>query len=279
MIQSIQRALVGFPAVTIFATTLFAATCAGQAAEPGFTRLAAACQACHGPRGTSASDEIPNLAGQKKGYLVAQLDAFRRGDRKNALMNAMAVQLSDGDIEALATFWSRIQPHGEPDARAPATGSSALSKMTFPADFPNGFSVYETIVNPENGQVTRRHANDVALRAARRGSALPEGAVIIVATHAAGASADDGHVVSYAGMESRSGWGASIPPLLRNADWGYALFDAAGRRREGINHAPCFACHRPLAADSHVFTMRALRDFAIEHGNASSASGPDRPGR
>jgi cytochrome c553 len=216
------------------------------AAEPP---VIAACQACHGRDGISSAGHIPNLAGQKKDYLAKQLEAFKSGERKNDLMAAIAAQLSDADIAALALAWSQTTG-GAPAATAPAIPS----RMAFPAAFPQGFTLYETVDGPP---LVKRYANDTALRAARAGQPLPHGAVIVVATYGA-----DGAAVSYAGMASAAGWGAGVPALLRNGNWDYALFGADGTRRDSVNQAPCLACHKPLAADSFVFTMKALRAAA-----------------
>ena len=79
---------------------------AGDAAA-GKTR-AAACGACHGMNGVSTNDIWPNLAGQKAGYLMAQMKAFRDGQRKNPMMSPMAAPLSDTDIDNLAAFYSSL---------------------------------------------------------------------------------------------------------------------------------------------------------------------------
>jgi cytochrome c553 len=68
----------------------------------------AACGACHGMNGISANDIWPNLAGQKAGYLVAQMKAFRDGQRKNPMMSPMAAPLSDTDIDNLAAYYSSL---------------------------------------------------------------------------------------------------------------------------------------------------------------------------
>ncbi|MEO8524620.1 MAG: cytochrome P460 family protein [Caldimonas sp.] len=233
--------------------------------------LAAACQACHGREGISESGDFPNLAGQKKEYLVRQLEAFRSGQRKNDFMAAIAGQLGDADIGALALFWSQ-KPGAGTAASTPATALAVRSRMAFPTAFPTGFTLYETVA--DEGQVARRYANDVALHAAREGKPLPSGAVIVVANHVAQLDASQkpvldgdgraiaGKLLSYAAMESHSGWGDDVPTLLRNGDWDYALFNAAGVRRDAVNQAGCLACHKPIAADSYVFTMKALRAVA-----------------
>jgi cytochrome c553 len=79
---------------------------AGDAAA-GKTK-SAACAACHGGNGISANDIWPNLAGQKAGYLVAQMKAFRDGQRKNPMMSPMAAPLSDTDIDNLAAYYSSL---------------------------------------------------------------------------------------------------------------------------------------------------------------------------
>lgn len=236
--------------------------------------LVAACQACHGKDGISESAEIPNLAGQKPAYLVKQLQAFRAGTRKNDLMAAIAGQLGDDEMRAVAALWSQLP--GPAASASGATGSVAAirSRMTFPAGFPAGFTLYETLAEPGSTQVTRRYANAAAVQAARDRKPLGDGAAIVVVNLAAELDAAQkpvldrngapvaGKVLSYAAMAVRTGWGQDVPALLRNGDWDYALFSADGSRRDGLNQAPCLACHKPIAADSYVFTMDALRAVA-----------------
>lgn len=66
------------------------------------------CAACHGADGTSPNDIWPNLKGQKAGYLVKQIKAFRDGDRKDPMMSGMAAGLSDEDIDNLAAYFSGL---------------------------------------------------------------------------------------------------------------------------------------------------------------------------
>ena len=248
---------------SIPALAMLALASAG-AEEPRVAALLTACQACHGTEGISVSPDIPNLAGQKKDYLVRQLQAFRSKERKNDLMAAIAGQLADADIQALATTWSQMPRVSV--AAAPAATLSIRSRMDFPADFPQGFTLYQALEDSEQKQVDKRYANEVAMRAAREGRALPSGAVIIAVSHAMEHDAQGkpvvGLVLSYAAMSARTGWGAEVPLLLRNGDWDYALFDANRVRRDGLNQAQCLACHKPIAADSYVFTMKQLREAA-----------------
>ncbi len=227
----------------------------------------AACQTCHGREGVSANPGVPNLAGQKAAYLEAQLKAFHGKDRKDDVMNAIAAQLSDADIHDLAAYWSSL-PATPPPATMAAHGGAAPSagipsRMTFPMGFPAGFTVYQTVT--EDSGVTKRYANTIALKAAAAGKPLPDGSVILQVSYAA-TKDGAGAVQSYAGMESRAGWGETVPKLLRNEDWDYALFTADKARRDSLNQAQCLACHKPAEANSYVFTMKALREKAKAAG-------------
>ena len=239
---------------------------AGPPATPAPAPAAAqvdvtACQACHGTGGISRNPRIPNLAGQQTDYLVAQLRAFRGGTRKNDLMESVAAQLSDADMTALAHYWNSQSPAGMGDAHVAATGPAVPSRMTFPADFPNGFTLYSSA--NAGGAFSERYANAAALAAARAGRPLPDGSVIIVVNRPAAGAPPAG----YAGMESRAGWGAAIPALLRNENWDFAVFDAQKVRNDRLNQAQCLACHRPQGANSHVFTMAELRAAAARPGH------------
>jgi cytochrome c553 len=67
------------------------------------------CQACHGLDGLSKVPDAPNIAGQTEPYLVAQLQEFKTGVRKNDAMTVVATSLSDTDIENLAAYYSAIE--------------------------------------------------------------------------------------------------------------------------------------------------------------------------
>ena len=66
------------------------------------------CAACHGADGIGTLETNPNLAGQKAGYLVKQMKAFKAGERNDPTMSAMMAPLTDGDIENLAAYFSSL---------------------------------------------------------------------------------------------------------------------------------------------------------------------------
>ncbi len=67
------------------------------------------CAACHGAEGISSNDIWPNLKGQKYGYLVKQIKAFRDGSRLDPSMQPMVANLTDEDIENLAAYFSGMK--------------------------------------------------------------------------------------------------------------------------------------------------------------------------
>ena len=67
----------------------------------------AACAACHGPTGAGIPVQYPRLGGQHADYVIAQLKAFRSGERANdpaKMMRMVAARMSDQDIAAVADY-------------------------------------------------------------------------------------------------------------------------------------------------------------------------------
>lgn len=95
------------PLLLITAFLMPAATMAEGDAAAGKTR-STVCAACHGAEGISPNDLWPNLAGQKFGYLVKQMKAFRDGSRSDPMMSPMAAGLTDEDIDNLAAYFSGL---------------------------------------------------------------------------------------------------------------------------------------------------------------------------
>lgn len=76
-------------------------------------QLAATCVACHTADGTRGLPANPILLGQHPEYLVKQLQEFKNGKRKNAIMAGMPAALSDDDMRHIAAFYaSKKAPTG-----------------------------------------------------------------------------------------------------------------------------------------------------------------------
>jgi cytochrome c553 len=75
----------------------------------GKAKVEAACQVCHGVDGKATVAMAANLSGQQKEYIIAQLEAYRSGQRNHPQMNIIAKMLSDDDIENVAEWYSSIK--------------------------------------------------------------------------------------------------------------------------------------------------------------------------
>lgn len=79
------------------------------------------CIGCHGIVGYQASfpeiHKVPMIAGQNADYLVAALNAYKKGERLHPTMKGIAAALSDADMADLAAFY---QGQAKNAAPAPA---------------------------------------------------------------------------------------------------------------------------------------------------------------
>jgi cytochrome c553 len=103
----------------LMAATLAASSLSAVAAEEkpaaakpdlvkGEAAYAAVCAACHGADGNSAVPIQPKLAHQHPEYLVKQLEEFKSGKRKNAVMQGFATTLTAEDMRNIS-FWAASQ--------------------------------------------------------------------------------------------------------------------------------------------------------------------------
>ena len=87
------------------------------------------CALCHGLFGVSHSAKFPNLGGQKKAYIEAQVRAFREGHRTNdgGQMVTIVTELQPEDIPFVADWFSTQ----DPPAAYPAAGDTGLGAARF----------------------------------------------------------------------------------------------------------------------------------------------------
>jgi cytochrome c553 len=113
---------------------LLAAACGGGTPGPEATLEGTehVCSSCHGLQGRSVNPTFPNLAGQQKEYIEAQLKAFRDKTRADphahTYMWGMAARLSDETIAGLAAFYSSQTPAPGSEQNA---GEVAAGKKIF----------------------------------------------------------------------------------------------------------------------------------------------------
>ncbi len=111
LVTSVLAALLVLPALS-YAATGAAAPVAVKVSKPdlvkGEATYTALCVACHAADGNSGVPVNPKLAQQHPEYLVKQLQEFKSGKRKNAVMQGFAAALSEDDMKNIA-YWMTTQ--------------------------------------------------------------------------------------------------------------------------------------------------------------------------
>jgi cytochrome c553 len=88
-------------------------------AQQGNGHGAAPCMACHAVNGAGmAAAGFPRLAGLPEAYLRKQLEDFANGSRANGTMQPVAASLTDGERNAVASYYSKL-PVPVPTTAAP----------------------------------------------------------------------------------------------------------------------------------------------------------------
>jgi cytochrome c553 len=88
---------------------LLATSCGGALAQTLQDKIAQ-CTACHGADGRSSDPKIPHIGGQPKLAVMYQLFFYREGRRKSEEMNAIAKELTDAELDAIAEHVARLPP-------------------------------------------------------------------------------------------------------------------------------------------------------------------------
>jgi len=65
------------------------------------------CSGCHGADGKPIDKLIPTIWGQQQGYLYIQLRDFKRGDRKNDIMQPIASTMERTEMLAIAEYFAK----------------------------------------------------------------------------------------------------------------------------------------------------------------------------
>ena len=121
---------------TLVAAATFSVALAAQA--QGVTgdvqaghKKAEMCIGCHGIVGYQNSfpeiHKVPKISGQTDKYIVAALNAYKKGDRKHPTMRGIAGSLSDQDMADLGAYYASQADKAAPDA--PRTASTAAAAL------------------------------------------------------------------------------------------------------------------------------------------------------
>ena len=86
----------------------------------------ASCANCHGLNGVATAKGTPHIAGQRPGYLYAELRVYQGGKRGNTPMNNVVKFLSDDALVKVAAYYANLDP------APPATGAAKLAGKADP---------------------------------------------------------------------------------------------------------------------------------------------------
>lgn len=99
--------------VQLIACAMLATVALGASAAEGNAEAAkkkiSMCIGCHGIPGYHTAFptvyHVPKLGGQHPAYIVAALQAYKKGDRSHPTMRGIAESLSDQDMADLAAYY------------------------------------------------------------------------------------------------------------------------------------------------------------------------------
>jgi cytochrome c553 len=104
----------------------------GSAFAAKFEEQLETCKACHGQQGISELQGAPSLAGMPVNYTLIQLYLFRAKTRKVEIMNDIAKDMTDDDLQKFGEYFSKLTPpkaSGDaPDPAIAARAQAAIAK-------------------------------------------------------------------------------------------------------------------------------------------------------
>ena len=93
----------------------------------------AMCIGCHGIPGYQASFpevyKVPMISGQNAQFIVAALNAYRKGERKHPTMRGIAESLTDQDIADIAAFYAQHGKSGEAPPEQPEQPPAHVAQL------------------------------------------------------------------------------------------------------------------------------------------------------
>lgn len=92
------------------ANDLRAAYATSQDIAEGKRLAQASCANCHGLNGVSTAKAVPNIAGQRPGYLYVQLRGYQAGTRGDTAMGNVVKYLRDDALVKVAAYYASLDP-------------------------------------------------------------------------------------------------------------------------------------------------------------------------
>jgi cytochrome c553 len=166
----------------------------GNPAVSGQTLAEQVCSNCHGVTGTATSPNFPNLAGQQKEYLTAQLQELKKHSRRDPAgfeyIRGITRNLTDKQIDEISSYFASQQLR--PQSNENKAEAIAAGKPIFTGGIPDkSIPACGTCHGPEglgNGKFPRlagQHADYLVkqLTVFQRTDERPEGSIMKTVAH------------------------------------------------------------------------------------------------
>jgi cytochrome c553 len=121
------------------------------------------CIGCHNLPGYQSSFpeiyKVPKIAGQNAKYIVAALNAYKKGERKHPSMRAIATSLTDQDMADVAAYYEQLEKGSPAPAtvgEAPADIAKLLTKANCESCHGKNFS---TPIDPSYPKLAGQYAD------------------------------------------------------------------------------------------------------------------------
>ena len=158
-------------AALLAAGSMAVSTAAGAQDAKAGEKKVAMCIGCHNIPGYQASFpeiyKVPKIAGQNAKYIVAALNAYKKGERKHPSMRAIATTLSEQDMADVAAYYEQLEK-GAPAPAAPREAPAEIAKLLAKANCESCHGKnYSTPIDASYPKLAGQHADYlyVALKA------------------------------------------------------------------------------------------------------------------
>jgi hemoglobin len=144
---------------------------------------------------------------------------------------------------------------------AAMTAAGPDGTLALPGDYRSWPKFLMEIPKADTKQVRDIYINSAGARTSA-GQAFPNGSVMVMEIYKAKMDGDKpvtgmdgklvkGELAKVFVMGKNQGWGDKVPENLKNGDWIYSAYDAAGKPL-AEDFTKCRACHAPLAQKDFV---------------------------
>ena len=127
-------------------------------------KKATLCVGCHNiPRYQASFPEVhkvPMIAGQSAQYIVAALNAYKKGDRKHPTMRSLAITLSDQDIADLGAYYAQLGKTDKPLPETPRQPSAEVAELLNKTNCASCHGAnFSTPIDPSYAKLAGQHAD------------------------------------------------------------------------------------------------------------------------